>query len=88
MLETALEVVGIERANLWAITPDQARFVNLAGAGFTEEEWRDFEGIEIPLQEAGVIYRSYVEGTQSSSTRSIRCRANFGSSRRTLTSKR
>ena len=63
MLETALEVVGIERANLWAITPDQARFVNLAGAGFTEEEWRDFEGIEIPLQEAGVIYRSYVEGT-------------------------
>src|SRR5207249_7681311 len=39
------------------------RLVNLAGAGFSEEEWRDFEGAEIPLAEAGAMGKAVREGT-------------------------
>jgi signal transduction histidine kinase len=36
--------------------------VNLAGAGFAADEWKDFEMMEIPLVEAGAMYKAFREG--------------------------
>ncbi len=62
VLEAARQVVAIDRVYIWAVTPNGDRLVNLAGAGFSEEESKDFEGANIPLTEAGAMYRAYQEG--------------------------
>jgi signal transduction histidine kinase/CRP-like cAMP-binding protein len=62
VLEAARQVVAIDRVYIWAVTPDGDRLVNLAGAGFSEEESKDFEGANIPLTEAGAMHRAYQEG--------------------------
>jgi len=54
---------------VWAVTDDGERLVNLAGAGFSQEEWRDFEGAEIPLAEAGAMAKAFREGTSLLFTR-------------------
>ncbi len=61
VLEAAREVVFIDRFNIWAVTPDGEKLVNLAGAGFTEEESRELEGAEIPLAAAGAMAKAYWE---------------------------
>ncbi len=63
VLEAARQVVSIDRFYIWAITPDGDKLVNLAGAGFSEEESKDFEGARIPLVEAGAMNKAYREGT-------------------------
>jgi signal transduction histidine kinase/DNA-binding response OmpR family regulator/HAMP domain-containing protein len=62
VLEAAREVVAIDRFYIWAVSPEADRLVNLAGAGFSEEELKAFEGVEIPLVEAGAMYKAYREG--------------------------
>ena len=62
VLEAARQVVSIDRFFIYAATPDGETLVNLAGAGLSEAEWRDFEGAAIPVREAGAMGKSYREG--------------------------
>ncbi|HXH82600.1 MAG TPA: ATP-binding protein [Candidatus Tectomicrobia bacterium] len=55
VLRAATEMGVIDRLFVWAVAPEGDRLVNLAGAGFTEAEWGDFAGAEIPLEEAGAM---------------------------------
>ncbi|MBI4635314.1 MAG: GAF domain-containing protein, partial [Candidatus Rokubacteria bacterium] len=61
VLDAARQVVVIDRFYIWAVSSDAERLVNLAGAGFSEEELEDFHGAEIPLAEAGAMYKAYRE---------------------------
>ena len=62
VLDGARQLGLIERIYVWAVSPEADRFVNLAGAGFSDEEWKDFEGAEIPLAEAGAMAQAYRDG--------------------------
>jgi signal transduction histidine kinase len=62
VLDGARQLGLIERIYVWAVSPEADRFVNLAGAGFSDEEWKDFEGAEIPLAEAGAMAKAYRDG--------------------------
>jgi GAF domain-containing protein/HAMP domain-containing protein len=61
VLEAAREVVAIDRFYVWAVDRAGDRFVNIAGAGFAEDEARELEGATIPLAEAGAMTRAYRE---------------------------
>ncbi|MBI4611442.1 MAG: GAF domain-containing protein [Candidatus Rokubacteria bacterium] len=61
VLDAARQVVAIDRVYIWAVGQDGDKLVNLGGAGFSEEELTQLEGIEIPLTEAGAMYRTYRE---------------------------
>ncbi len=63
VLEAAIGRGIIDRVFVWALTHDGTRLVNLAGAGFSADEWRDFEGAEIPLAEAGAMAQAVRDGT-------------------------
>ena len=62
VLDAAREVVGIDRIYVWAVTPDGERFARIALTGFETEEISALEGVEIPLNEAGVMALAYREG--------------------------
>jgi GAF domain-containing protein/CheY-like chemotaxis protein len=62
VLENARDVVGIDRFYAWVVAPEGDRVVNLVGAGMSEAELKQFEGHEIPLPEAGALYKAYREG--------------------------
>jgi len=62
VLETATQIGLLDRIYVWAVSPEGDKLVNLAGAGFAEDEWKQFEGFAIPLVEAGAMYRSLREG--------------------------
>jgi signal transduction histidine kinase/DNA-binding response OmpR family regulator len=62
VLEAARQMGILDRIYVWAVSPEADRLVNLAGAGFSADEWRDFDGAEIPLVEAGAMYKAYQEG--------------------------
>ncbi len=62
VLDAARQVIFIDRFYIWAATPEGDKLVNLAGAGFSEEESKELEGVEIPLVEAGAMYKTYREG--------------------------
>ncbi len=61
VLESARQVVEIDRFYIWVVTPDDVRLVSLATAGFSEEEVKPLLGVEIPLAEAGAMYKAYRE---------------------------
>ncbi len=61
VLDAARQVVFIDRIYVWAVTAEGDKLANLAGAGFTEEESTELEGAEIPLVEAGAMYKAYRE---------------------------
>ncbi len=61
VLEAARQVVEIDRFYIWAVTPDDERLVSLAAAGFSKEEMEPLLGVEIPLAEAGAMYKAYRE---------------------------
>jgi signal transduction histidine kinase len=61
VLETATRIGLIDRIYVWAVSPKGDQLVNLAGAGFAEDESKQFEGFTIPLIEAGAMYRSLRE---------------------------
>ena len=63
VLEGASQMGLLDRIYIWAVSAEADRLVNLAGAGFAADEWRDFDGAEIPLVEAGAMYRAYQTGT-------------------------
>jgi signal transduction histidine kinase len=62
VLEAARQVVAIDRFYIWLVAPGRDRLIALAGAGFAEADWKDFESAEIPLVEAGAMYKAYREG--------------------------
>ena len=62
VLETATRTGVIDRTYVWALNADADKLVNLAGAGFAADEWKDFEMKEIPLVEAGAMYQAFREG--------------------------
>jgi len=62
VLETATRIGLLDRIYVWAVSPEGDKLVNLAAAGFAEDEWKQFEGFGIPLVEAGAMYRSLREG--------------------------
>ena len=62
VLEAARQVVAIDRFYLWAVAPSGDRLSALAGAGFAADESKDLETTEIPLAEAGAMYKAYLEG--------------------------
>jgi signal transduction histidine kinase/uncharacterized protein YigA (DUF484 family) len=62
VLDGASQMGLLERIYVWAVSPEADRLVNLAGAGFAADEWKDFDGAEIPIQEAGAMFRAYEEG--------------------------
>ena len=61
VLEGARQVVAIDRFYIWAVTPEEQMLTPLGGAGFSADEWRDFEGLKIPLAQAGAMYKAYRE---------------------------
>jgi signal transduction histidine kinase len=61
VLEAARQVVFIDRFYVWGVTADGERLVNLAGAGFSEEELQEVGVVEIPLAEAGALGEAYRE---------------------------
>jgi signal transduction histidine kinase len=63
VLEGARQVVVIDRFYIWAVVPEAQKLSALAGAGFSEDEGKEFEGAEIPLAEAGAMEKAYREGT-------------------------
>ncbi len=62
VLEAARRVIQVDRIILWALSPEGESLVNLAQAGFPEEEWRAVAEQAIPLAEAGVMRKAYREG--------------------------
>jgi signal transduction histidine kinase/putative methionine-R-sulfoxide reductase with GAF domain len=62
VLETATRIGLLDRIYVWAVSPEGDKLVNLAGAGFAEDESKQFEGFAIPLVEAGAMYASLREG--------------------------
>ncbi len=61
VLETATRIGLLDRIYVWAVSPEGDKLINLAGAGFAEDEAKQFEGFTIPLVEAGAMYRSWRE---------------------------
>jgi len=61
VFETVSRIGIIDRMYVWA--SDGERLVNLAGAGFSDEDWRDLEGASIPLAHAGAMTKALREGT-------------------------
>jgi signal transduction histidine kinase len=62
VLDGARQAVFVDRFYLWVLSPQGDRVTALAGAGFSEEEGKDFVGAEIVLSEAGAMYRAYRDG--------------------------
>jgi signal transduction histidine kinase len=61
VFETASRIGIIDRMYVWASEGD--RLVNLAGAGFSDEDWRELEHAAIPLSQAGAMATALREGT-------------------------
>jgi signal transduction histidine kinase/putative methionine-R-sulfoxide reductase with GAF domain len=61
VLETATRIGLLDRIYVWAVSPEGNELVNLASAGFAEDEWKQFEGFAIPLAEAGAMSQSLRE---------------------------
>ena len=61
VLETATRIGLLDRIYVWAVSPEGDKLINLAGAGFAEDEAKQFEGFTIPFVEAGAMYRSWRE---------------------------
>ncbi|HXH84824.1 MAG TPA: response regulator [Candidatus Tectomicrobia bacterium] len=62
VLESATRLGLLDRIYIWAVIPDGERLVGLAGAGFDPDELPAFEGLEIPLPEAGAMYQAVRDG--------------------------
>src|SRR5262249_50277877 len=63
VLEAARQVIRIDRFFIWVVAPESERLVALVGAGFSETERLEFDGVEIPLADAGAMGEAYRTGT-------------------------
>jgi signal transduction histidine kinase len=62
VLETATRMGVIDRTYVWALNAEADKLVNLAGAGFAPDEWKELEMKEIPVVEAGAMGKAFREG--------------------------
>jgi signal transduction histidine kinase len=62
VLEAARQVIRIDRFFIWVVAPESERLLALVGAGFSEAERLEFDGVEIPLAEAGAMGEAYRTG--------------------------
>ena len=62
VLEAACEVVGVERATVWALTGDGEAFRAISSVGFSAAEARSVHGLLIPLAAAGALGESHRRG--------------------------
>jgi GAF domain-containing protein/DNA-binding response OmpR family regulator/anti-sigma regulatory factor (Ser/Thr protein kinase) len=61
VLESARQVIGMDRFIVWAVPPDREVLTALAGAGVPDGEWEQVKDLEIPLAGAPLLARSYRE---------------------------
>ena len=61
VLDSARQVVRLDRLHVWTLTPTGDGLALDAGAGLTKEEWQPLEGLTIPLREAGALAAAYRE---------------------------
>jgi GAF domain-containing protein/CheY-like chemotaxis protein len=59
VLESARQVIGIDRFLVWAVPPDQDVLTVLAAAGFPDEDWGEVKDLQIALGDAPLLARSY-----------------------------
>ena len=62
VLDTARQVVRLDRLHIWTLSPAADGLTLEAGAGVTEHEWQPLQGLTIPLHEAGAMGAVYREG--------------------------
>ena len=61
VLESARQVIGIDRFLIWAVPADREVITALAGAGFPDAEWEEVKDLQIPLGDAPLLALSYRE---------------------------
>jgi hypothetical protein len=62
ILNSACQIVGIDRVSFWTLTPDGAAVRSLASAGFTPIEAAAIAGFTAPLEAAGPVLECYRRG--------------------------
>jgi signal transduction histidine kinase/CheY-like chemotaxis protein len=55
VLDAARQVVRLDRLHIWTLSAEGDGLALGAGAGLTEEEWRQVEGLSIPMTAAGAL---------------------------------
>src|SRR5262249_46635638 len=61
VLESARQVIGIDRFLVWAVPADREVLTILAAAGFPDQEWEEVKDLEMPLADVPVLAKSYRE---------------------------
>jgi signal transduction histidine kinase/CheY-like chemotaxis protein len=61
VLESARQVIGIDRFVIWAVPPEHDVLAALAGAGFSGDEWAEVKDLQIPFADAPLLAKSYRE---------------------------
>jgi two-component system, NtrC family, sensor kinase len=59
VLESARQVIGIDRFIIWSVPPGNETLTVVAAAGFTEEEQAELSGIRMPLADGPLMARSF-----------------------------
>jgi GAF domain-containing protein/CheY-like chemotaxis protein/anti-sigma regulatory factor (Ser/Thr protein kinase) len=61
VLESARQVIGIDRFLIWDVPPDRDVLTPLAAAGFPDEEWAEVKDLEVRLADAPALAKSHRE---------------------------
>jgi signal transduction histidine kinase len=62
VLDAARQVVGLDRIYVWTLNPEGDGLRISAQAGFAQGDWRDLDGVTVPLGEAGALAAVCREG--------------------------
>ena len=62
VLDTARQVVRLDRLYIWTFTPDGEQLSIIAQAGFAPADWAALEGVTIPVYEAGAMAAACAQG--------------------------
>ena len=62
VLDAARQVVHLDRLHIWTLTAPGDALALGAGAGLTDQEWREVQGLTIPLPEAGPLAAACRDG--------------------------
>ncbi len=62
VLDAARQVVRLDRLHIWTLTAPGDALALGAGAGLTDQEWQQVQGLTIPLSEAGPLAAACRDG--------------------------
>jgi signal transduction histidine kinase/CheY-like chemotaxis protein len=62
VLDAARDVVVVDRICIWVVEPGGRSFRALAGAGVSEAEWARIAEVDIPVEDAGAMRRTFETG--------------------------